>query len=154
MKKTFNFIWPVILCLAVGFIAGRFQADSIENLYPYLNNPALTPPNIVFPIAWNILYICMGLSLGFILNSTDRMKKPLIILFFVQLLLNFAWSMLFFYGRNPFLGLVDIILLAICIIIYIFRSYSVSKISSFLFIPYILWVTFAAYLNLYIYVHN
>lgn len=154
MKKALCFIIPVIICFLVGFTASQFQADSIETWYPYLNKPSVTPPDIAFPIAWNILYLCMGISIGFILISDSVQKRFLVGLFIVQLLLNFGWSMLFFYMRSPLLGLIDIILLDIAIIIYLFKSYPVSKVSSYLFIPYVLWVTFAAYLNLYIFIYN
>lgn len=74
MKKALSFIIPVAVCFLVGFTASQFQADAIANWYPYLNKPSLTPPNIVFPIAWNILYLCMGISVGFIINSKDCRK--------------------------------------------------------------------------------
>lgn len=154
MKKILAFVIPIAACFLVGFIAGQLQSDSIENWYPYLNKPSVTPPNIAFPIAWNILYLCMGVSIGFIILQKGRLRNFLVGLFVVQLLLNFGWSFLFFYLQNPLLGLIDIILLDFLIITYAFKAYPLSKISSFLFIPYALWVTFAAYLNLYIYLYN
>lgn len=155
MKKALSFIIPVILCYAVGFTASRFQADAIENWYPLLAKPSLTPPNIVFPIAWNILYLLMGISIGLLINSSDRKKRGFFIgLFSVQLVLNFLWSMLFFYLKNPALGLIDIILLDAAIIFYTVKAYPVHKAAAWLFVPYILWVTFAAYLNLYIFIYN
>jgi len=154
MKEALSFIIPVAVCMLVGFTASQFQADSIENWYPYLNKPSLTPPNMVFPIAWTILYICMGISVGFIINSKDERRNGLIGLFVAQLILNFGWSMLFFYLKNPLLGLVDIILLDILLIVYCIRSYPVSRAASYLFVPYILWVSFASYLNIYIFLNN
>lgn len=154
MKKALSFIIPVAVCFLVGFTASQFQADAIENWYPYLNKPSLTPPNIVFPIAWNILYLCMGISVGFIINSKDCRKIEIITLFVVQLVLNFGWSFLFFYMRNPLLGLIDILLLDFLLILYYFSSYRVSRPAAYLFIPYILWVSFAAYLNIYIFIFN
>ena len=109
---------------------------------------------MVFPIAWSILYLCMGISIGLILLTNSRRKSTLIGLFVVQLVLNFLWSFLFFYMRNPFWGLIDIILLDILLIIYAVKSYPVKKWSSILFMPYILWVLFATYLNAYIFLHN
>lgn len=70
MKKAYKFIMPILCCFLIGFIAGQIQESSILNWYPYLNKPSLTPPNIAFPIAWAILYLCMGISLGLILNSS------------------------------------------------------------------------------------
>jgi len=154
MKRFLAFAIPVAICFLIGFIASQFQEVAIETWYPYLNKPSVTPPNIVFPIAWSILYLCMGVSIGFVILSQNMQKRFLIGLFVVQLILNFAWSFLFFYMQNPLYGLIDIILLDFLIITYIFKVYPVSKISSYLFIPYVLWVTFAAYLNLYIYLYN
>ncbi len=153
-NKIAAFLIPILICFAVGFIAGQLQSDSIENWYPFLEKPSLTPPNIVFPIVWNILYLCMGISIGFILISHHPTRGFLIRLFISQLILNFGWSILFFYMQSPLLGLVDIILLDILLIIYVFTSYPVSKVSSLLFVPYVIWVTFATYLNLYILIHN
>lgn len=154
MKKFYAFIIPVLVCFFIGFIAGRIQENSILNWYPYLNKSNLAPPNLVFPVAWAILYLCMGVSIGFIINSTHRQRKILICIFGWQLILNFSWSFFFFYRQNPLLGLINIILLEVLLIIYSIKSYGINKISSILFIPYILWVAFATYLNFYILVHN
>jgi len=96
----------------------------------------------------------MGLSIGLVLNSDSNRKSYFVTLFAVQLLLNFAWSFLFFVFRNPLLGAIDIILLALVIIYYAFKVYPVSKVSAYLFVPYILWIAFASYLNIYILMNN
>ncbi|MCC8145362.1 MAG: tryptophan-rich sensory protein, partial [Bacteroidales bacterium] len=126
----------LIICFSLGFIARRLQSSAIEEWYPNLIKPSLTPPNIIFPIAWNILYVCMSISIGLILIKRTY-KRDLIILFIVQLILNFGWSLCFFYFRNPLLGLIDIFLLDIVVIFYALKAYEVSKWSSYLFIPYI-----------------
>ena len=154
MKKVLNFLIPIFICFLVGFTASFFQSASIQEWYPLLNKPSLTPPNIVFPIAWGILYLCMGLSIGFIIDSKSTEKKSMIWLFAIQLLFNFTWSIIFFYLRNPQWGLTNIIVLEVFIIYYAYKSYGIKKISSILFFPYILWVTFATYLNLYIFWYN
>ena len=154
MKKSLTFIIPVIICFLVGFTASNFQTDAIENWYPYLNKPSLTPPNIIFPVMWSVLYACMGISVGLIIKSKDVRKNKVIALFLIQLVLNFCWSFLFFYLRNPFMGLIDIMLLDLFLILYCVSSYRISHSASYLFIPYILWVSFAAYLNIYIFIYN
>ncbi len=154
MKKTLNIVIPIAVCFLLGWIASYFQTDSVQNWYPSLNKPALNPPNTIFPIAWSILYVCMGLSIGLVLNSDSNRKSYFVTLFAVQLLLNFAWSFLFFVFRNPLLGAIDIILLALVIIYYAFKVYPVSKVSAYLFVPYILWIAFASYLNIYILMNN
>ncbi len=154
MIKAIKIIAPVLLCFAVGFTAAYFQSDAIENWYPALNKPPLTPPNIAFPIAWNILYVLMGVSIGLILIKDDPQKSFFVKLFAVQLLFNFLWSILFFYLQNPLLGLIDILLLDAVVLFYIIKSYNSFRASSILFMPYLLWISFATYLNLYILMYN
>lgn len=154
MKRISGFLIPVIICFLVGVSASFIQSDSIEHWYPFLKKPSLTPPNIVFPIAWSILYLCMGVSIGFIINSQSPKKKYFMGLFAAQLFLNFMWSILFFYFRNPLWGLIDILALDVVIINYAIKTYKEFRISSLLFFPYIAWVTFATYLNLYILYNN
>lgn len=154
MKKTFVVIFSVLICLLVGFIASRFQSQSISEWYPTLDKPSLTPPNYVFPLMWNILYVFMGVSIALIINKKIPSESFFIKVFSLQLILNFLWSICFFYFQNPLLGLIDIVLLLAVIIFYAVKAYPVHKISSILFIPYIIWVGFATYLNLYIFINN
>ena len=154
MKKTPYYLIPVLVCFLLGFIAGRIQSDAIENWYPLLDKPALTPPNIAFPIAWSVIYLCIGISAGLILSGDSPRKKRLIALFCVQLLFNFAWSVAFFYFRSPLAGLVDILILDALVAAYVVQSCRASKAASVLFVPYVLWLLFATYLNAYILVCN
>ncbi len=154
MKKVLGIVLPVALCFLTGFIASRLQTDAVNVWYPTLNKSPLTPPDSLFGVAWSILYLCMGVSIGLIINSGSSRMGYFIRLFAVQLVLNFMWSILFFYFRNPLLGAIDIILLDILIILYAIKSWPQFKASSLLFVPYILWVSFATYLNLYILFNN
>ena len=154
MNKIIPVLVAVIICFSVGVMASYFQVDAIQTWYPFLNKPSLTPPNFIFPIVWIILYFCMGISIGLIWNTKHRKRKILRWLFSFQLLLNFTWSIYFFYFQNPFLGFIDILLLDIFVIYYMMKSYSIKKMSSLLFIPYILWLLLATYLNGYIMLYN
>lgn len=154
MKKTLNIFIPIVICFLVGLTANHFQAASIESWYPLLNKPDITPPNIVFPVAWSILYFCMGLSIGLILNTETTSKKFFTVLFAIQLLFNFTWSIAFFAMQNIMLGLINIIILDILVIYYAAASYTIKKWSSILFWPYILWLLLATYLNAYIFIYN
>lgn len=154
MNKIIPELVAVIICFSVGVMASYFQVDAIQTWYPFLNKPSLTPPNFIFPIVWSILYFCMGISIGLIWNTKHRKRKILRWLFSFQLLLNFTWSIYFFYFQNPFLGFIDILLLDIFVIYYMMKSYSIKKMSSLLFIPYILWLLLATYLNGYIMLYN
>lgn len=154
MRKTFVIIFSVAICFMVGFAASWFQMEALQEWYPLLKKPALTPPNMVFPIAWGILYVLMGVSIGLIVIARSAQTRFLVALFGVQLFFNFTWSIAFFYLQNPLLGMVNIIVLDILVIYYAVMSYPVKKASSFLFIPYIAWLLFATYLNAYILMNN
>ncbi len=154
MRKVLSIIIPILICFFVGLTASYFQADAIKNWYPTLVKPALTPPNIVFPIAWSIIYICMGISIGLIINSAIEQKRFFVKAFIMQLFFNFTWSIGFFYFQNPLIGFINILLLDIFVINYTLKSYPVNKASSILFIPYVAWLLFATYLNGYILMFN
>lgn len=154
MRKVLSFVIPVAVCFLVGLTASYFQSDAIKNWYPTLIKPALTPPNIVFPIAWSIIYLCMGISIGLIINSMTAPKRYFIRAFVFQLFFNFTWSIGFFYLENPLIGFINILLLDIFVINYTLKSYPVNKASSILFFPYVVWLLFATYLNGYILLYN
>lgn len=153
-RNVLELLWPMVLGLTVGALSACMQSESIRYWYPHLNKPPLTPPNIVFPVVWTILYIMMGLSMGLILQRKDDRKRLLRILFLFQLFLNFFWCYLFFVRQNPLNGLVCIVALVWIVILYTIKAWPVRKISSILFWPYLVWLCFATYLNLYIYLYN
>lgn len=154
MKKILSILIAIAICFLVGFIASQFQSEAIESWYPYLNKSLLNPPNSVFPVAWSIIYVMMGISIGLIYASDNENKKYFINIFLIQLFLNFMWSISFFYFQSPLIGLINILLLAWMIIYYIVRTFNTATVSSLLFVPYLLWVCFATYLNLYILMNN
>ena len=154
MRKVLSIIIPILICFFVGLTASYFQADAIKNWYPTVVKPALTPPNIVFPIAWSIIYICMGISIGLIINSATEQKRFFVKAFIMQLFFNFTWSIGFFYFQNPLIGFINILLLDIFVINYTLKSYPENKASSILFIPYVAWLLFATYLYGYILMFN
>lgn len=153
MKKIFIYLLPTIGCFIVGASASLFQRSALAEWYPLLEKTVLTPPNMVFPIIWCVLYICIGLSLSLILAKPER-HRAIAALWGVQLLLNFLWSVLFFYARNPLAGLLDILLLDAAVIAYIGISYPVRRVSAWLFAPYLLWLVLATYMNGYVYFNN
>ncbi len=154
MKKALYLLFPVAVCFLVGFSGAYFQETSLLAWYPGLVKSPLTPPNAVFPVAWGILYICMGLSAGLVLLSRSKDRGLLTTLFCVQLALNFLWSILFFAMRSPVAGMIDILLLDALVIFYAVRSWGTVRRASVLFWPYAAWLLFASYLNLFILLHN
>ena len=146
-------VW-VIVCFAVGLCASYLQNEALMMWYPLLRRSPLTPPNIVFPIVWSILYLLMGISAGLVQGSGHETRRLVMTVFIVQLVFNFLWCITFFTLRNPLLGFLDILLLDAMVLLYIVLSYRVNRLASYLFVPYIAWLLMATYLNLYIYLHN
>lgn len=154
MKKFISITAGTLLCLGVGVAASFFQKDAIRYWYPTLKKPSVTPPDIAFPIAWNIIYVCMGTSIGLIWRTASPERKKVIRLFALQLLLNFTWSITFFRFRSPLAGFINILLLDALVLAYMKESRRVNRTSSRLFIPYIAWILFATYINGYILARN
>lgn len=154
VRVVINVAIAILACLGVGLTARWFQSEALLIWYPTLIKSELSPPNIVFPIVWGIVYLCMGASIGLIYGDRAVNKSRQLTLFLVQLGLNFLWSFTFFYLRNPFLGLVNIVLLDVVVIWYAVSVYPIRRISSWLMVPYICWIIFATYLNAFIYMFN
>jgi tryptophan-rich sensory protein len=149
--KTINIVKFLIalgLPLAVGAIAGMFTAKAIPEWYASLNRPSISPPNWVFGPVWTILYILMGFSFYLIwIQPPDDFRTMAIVIYLLQLFLNFGWSFLFFYFKRPGFALAEIIILWIAILAMIFLFYKIRPIATYLNIPYFLWVSFATILN-------
>lgn len=150
MNKTqiIKLVVSVALTLAVGAIAGLFTSKAIPGWYASLNQPSFNPPNWIFGPVWTLLYILLGISFFFIWKQeASKQRSMAIFAFFVQLLLNFVWSFLFFYFNIIGLALVEIILLWISIAYMLFMFYKVKPLATYINIPYMLWVTYASILN-------
>lgn len=131
------------LCLGAGVLGSFFTFSAIPDWYAALNKPSFSPPNWIFGPVWTTLYIMMGISLYLV---WQKKKVPLV--FWAQLFLNAIWSIIFFGMKNPGLALIDIIALWITIVLTIKSFSKISKPAGYLLIPYLLWVSFAAILNL------
>lgn len=142
-----SILFPVIIGGIVGILTSRFMD------YNTLNKPPLSPPGVVFPIVWTILYILMGLSFG-LLKTKNLITPAINQIYYTQLFVNAFWSIFFFIFKFRLFSFVWIILLAILIILMIIRFYEKNKTSGLLQIPYLLWVLFASYLNLFTYLLN
>ncbi len=117
--------------------------------YQTLLKPLLTPPSFVFPVAWGILYALIFISLlFFIFSKTKNSKRNGFIYFTIQILLNFLWPFMFFGLNNMIFALFTLIFLDLFLIFTVKEFYKVSKISSLLLMPYLIWVFFATYLNI------
>ena len=143
--RRFTLIVAVILAATIGSMAST--SAGTDSWYLLLNKSELNPPSYVFGIVWPILYILMMVS-AFLAH------KNIFSIFIIQLIFNAAWSWLFFRFQMPLIALLDIYLL-IAINIYILNlMYKENKLAFFLFIPYVVWISFASYLNLFIVINN
>ncbi len=150
MKKylIIKFIVSLFLPLGVGFIAGMFTAKAIPSWYATLNRPSFNPPNWLFGPVWTTLYILLGISLFLIWKQNESKERNIaIVVFLVQLVLNFCWSFIFFYFQQIGFAFIEIILLWISILIMLISFYKIKPVATYINIPYLLWVTFATILN-------
>ena len=151
MNKIGIYIKSIVIPLIVGGIVGFITSNFMD--YSSLEKPFLSPPGIVFPIVWTILYTLMGVSYG-ILKSNNLTDDKIDFIYYLQLAVNALWSIFFFIFKWRLFSFLWIILLAATVIAMIIRFYSKNKLSGLLQIPYLLWVLFASYLNLSIYLLN
>ncbi len=150
MNKILRIFLVVMTCLVVGYLSGMVTRESIATWYPTLIKPVFNPPNWIFAPVWTALYIMMGVAGGLVWNrieSQPELVKKGFLFFIIQLGLNALWSYLFFGLCNPFLALIEVILL----LLMIFETYvifkKVDRIAGMLMVPYLCWVTFATVLN-------
>lgn len=146
----------LITIIVITFIVGSFfslftmnNMDTFKELEKPVNVPAM-----LFPIVWGILYTLMGISCYIIFQSDDKDRKNALLWYIIQLIINSLWSLIFFGFEAYLFSFVWIILLLISVIIMIINFNKVNKTAAYLQIPYLLWIIFAAYLNLGIYILN
>lgn len=144
------------ICELAGIIGSVFTASAIPSWYVILERPAFAPPNWVFGPVWTTLYAMMGVSLYLVWQQLSQGKpaKKALYVFGVQLLLNTAWSIIFFGLQSPGAAFVEIIFLWLSIALTILLFWQFSKTAALLLVPYIAWVSFAAFLNYTIWMLN
>jgi len=148
IKKLFYLFLP-LLC---GSLIGLIISNSID--YGIINKPLLSPPGFIFPIVWSVIYILMGISYLIFKNDypNDTQKESKI--YYVQLIVNLLWSIFFFVFKWRFFTILWTILLLILVIYMIYLFFQKKKISAYLNIPYLIWLIFATYLTIGVYLLN
>jgi len=178
MKKIVKFIISILICQGAGLLGSVFTAPAISTWYGALQKPSFNPPNWVFAPVWTALFFLMGVSLYLVwVNNwtveipADRPRKiwnrfserlwlgswreeNAMAIFALQLVLNILWSIIFFGLKLPGLAFFEILMLWFAILYTIVNFYRISKPASYLLLPYILWVTFAGFLNFTIWMMN
>jgi benzodiazapine receptor len=143
-------IISILACFAAGTIGSLFTFKAIPTWYPSLKKPKYTPPNQVFGPVWTTLYILMGISVFFTWQEGLSNNYVLLAftLFWVQLVFNALWSIIFFGMKSKGGGVFIIIILWLLILATIITSFRISLLAGVLLIPYIIWVSTASYLNI------
>lgn len=149
----------LLICIAipllVGIVSGLISRSGMET-FNQITKPPLSPPAILFPIVWSILYTLMGIaSYLIVVSDADKtLKDNALTSYGLQLIVNFFWSIFFFNFGWYLFSFLWLVLLWVLILNCIFLFYGINKTAAYLMIPYLLWVTFAGYLNLAIYFLN
>lgn len=151
MNKYVKILIFVLTCVAIGYISGMVTRSAVLTWFPTLIKPSFNPPSWVFAPVWSLLYIMMGIAAGLVWSRIDFEREAVrkaLLFFVIQLALNALWSILFFGLKNPMLAGIEIILLWLMIYETYIKFGKIDKIAGYLFIPYLLWVSFASVLNI------
>ena len=145
------------ICILIPILIGGLSSllsGSGRGFYESVETPWFAPPGIVFPIVWTILFVLMGISCYIVYEDGYEENKQALVVYGIQLALNFAWSIIFFKYRAFLFAFIWLILLWIAIVVMIAKFYKINRCAAYLQIPYLLWVTFAGVLNFAIYQLN
>jgi tryptophan-rich sensory protein len=156
LDKIKTYAVAIAVPVAVGIAAAALTRSGMD-IYSQLKQPPLSPPALIFPIVWGILYVLMGVSSGMIAKSKEHAPEHArrgLIYYGVSLALNFLWTLVFFNLREFRYALVILAAMIYCVIRTIFSYRKVKPIAGYLQIPYVLWLLFAAYLNVGIMILN
>ena len=162
--KKFNivkFIIAIAIPLLVGGLSAFLTKDAMM-VFDTIKKPPLAPPGIAFPIAWTILYVLMGIASYLIYNLDENklissqvvLKKNTLIIYVVQLIFNFFWSIIFFKFSMYKFAFVWLVILWVLVFMFIKSAIKLNKVAAYLMLPYLLWMTFAGYLNIMIVILN
>ena len=147
------FFANVAIPLAVGGVFALITGSGFK-AYSEVVQPPLSPPSWLFPVVWTLLYILMGFSSYLIYESSDENSKKALTLYAIQLAINFIWPIFFFGFKAYLFSFILIIILWVFVILTIINFFKINKTAGLIMIPYLLWLSFAAYLNLGVYLLN
>jgi translocator protein len=149
MNNYLKLFISILIPLLVGGLSGFFTTSGVSGWYAMANKPSFNPPNWIFAPVWTTLYILMGIAFYLVWESTATasVKQTAIILFAVQLTLNFFWSIIFFKFQLTGWAFIEIIVMWLAILLTIIWFGKISSTAAWLLVPYICWVSFATVLN-------
>ena len=154
--KPVAFLVNIAITLGVGALGAWATLQSVKTWYPTLNKPSFNPPDWLFRPVWTTLYVLIGIAAYLVWIRRDKIVHfpRTVAIYLIQLILNLGWSFIFFYLREVGFALTEIILLLIIIVINASMFYKINKWAGLIFIPYILWVSFASFLTYNIFILN
>lgn len=153
IKKLKPYIIGISVALGVGLLSSLLTMGNMD-IYSQINTPPLSPPAVLFPIVWTILYILMGVSAALVYKSNDLEKTTALTIWAIQLAVNFFWSPIFFNMRAFFFSFIWLVILDVLVVVMIVLFHRISPLSAWLQLPYLLWILFATYLNFAIFLLN
>lgn len=155
LKEWKPYVISAGIALGVGALSGLLSMNGMEIYAQTVIKPALTPPGWLFPVVWTLLYTLMGISAARVWRTKDSPERSRgLNLYVAQLIVNFFWSLIFFNAQAFGFALIWLLLLWVLVLLMILQFYRVDKLAALLQIPYLIWLTFAAYLNLGVWVLN
>ena len=153
MNKRNIYIFFIAIALLTGALSALVTSSNMD-IFSTVLQPPLTPPSVVFPVVWTILFALMGISAARIYIANDNKWNNSLTIWAVQLAVNFLWSIIFFNLQAFLFAFIWLLILWVLILTMIILFYRQDKIAAYLQIPYLIWVTFAGYLSLAIYLIN
>lgn len=154
LARIFPFLLFPVIALGVGWLSSLLTRYGLENIYPTLQKSSLTPPDIVFPIVWTILYVLMGIGMALVWNKGCPSRTTCLALWIFQLFFNFFWSILFFGWNLHLIALIWLIALIVLVVLMALCFHRCSPTAAWMQLPYLLWLLFAGYLNWAVWVLN
>ena len=153
MKKRNIYIFFIAISLLTGVLSALITRSNMD-IFDTVLKPPLTPPAVVFPVVWTILFTLMGISAARIYINNENKWNYSLTVWSIQLTVNFIWSIIFFNLQAFLFAFIWLLLLWVLILFMIILFYRQDKLAGLLQIPYLIWVTFAGYLTLSIYLLN
>ncbi len=149
-SRFLSLVASLVLAYAAGFIGSFFTMPAIDSWYATLTKPELSPPNWIFAPVWTTLYTLMAIAAWrvYVKGHRGPQRTFALFLYAIHLVLNALWSIIFFGLHDPFSALVVILLLLAHIAALTYLFFKLDRTAGYLFVPYLLWVSFATYLNL------
>lgn len=147
VRTTVTYIVGIIIPVVVGFVSAALTSNNMR-IFAELNKPPMSPPAWLFPVAWTVLYVLMGIASARIVLIKGDDSKKLLVVYAFQLVFNFFWCILFFNLSNYWLAAAWLLVMWILVFMFTFISRKVDRIACICFVPYIIWCTFAMYLNI------